>query len=1013
MPLDWPVREDAFAHGQGARGKTCSPHSQLICRVRPCEQPSQVIAVSEERARIEIVPEKGHPGEPLCFDHVLGPQQGSDQEVLFELIKPAVIACMQGTSCTVVTYGGPQSGKSFSISGFYQHAQLHGLAPRAIQFCVDYMSSSSLPVSAIESSFFEIQQDLVYDIVPRDCPPVSLEELNHAPYVALDSRLSKQKCDASDGCNRLLDTFFTGLEHRRKCAHICFQLSFIHNDGIQQSHLRFVEVAWPRAQASPHSNSNSNNGNGGGSLAAAKTNSLISLTRGKECAALEQVLQSKLSGSSPVPYSSCPLATLLKPCFEGVSSLQFVYCLRLEQSQLSSLAISTPLLVKLHLWLRGARGNVPKLGNYFQSGWTGVLPEKPAERPVERPVVPPLCLEAAQFGEEPLPASMLQATDVGSSPWQSSRSSNSCVAPLQGQGMPLGHEVGAESNFQPRAGASVLPPQLPQPPAVPQLPEPADLAPVQQALNELVAVKEQVRQTLRIDAHCSSVLLEECRNVINKNNVQSDVRDVFDRVSNSLHRTVTHLQDLEADLQYLSHFCHNAADAHPAYGNSAAMDPVIYPGYQQKRLTESNKGLQASPEGWLEPNVDATHVHNVSLNSSLSAGDLRNNIGQQGIEVAGNRGSIVIPMLQMTMVPKEHPEMPVTDIGKDVMSASSRSVSSIASDVLPDREEVEPSQPGVSKAGARVPRLQLSSSTSYLPPHAAAEAPAKTGAHPTVVAAAPQLEGQRHRPTAIVAGKSSYCQACLQLGELSTKLNDRQGPSVKERVRELEDRPEGTTVAIGTGGSSIQAAAANVGGSVKVRARTQASPWPAGSRATLTGAVTGSPQQPHARGISPSMARRPEAVGPVRTRASSPQPMGFGGSVASRPVASQGTPAPALRPVWSTSTTSVGRRAASPGISDARRPARTTGCSSPPVPMPMVSSTVVTGFDNASQALRREHASPLPRSVLPRHPSPDPRSVLAAVPLQFAWSNSGSAGSVNAPSGSQPAAAASNAHVVH
>ncbi|CAJ1438607.1 unnamed protein product, partial [Effrenium voratum] len=105
------------------------------------------------------------------------------------------------------------------------------------------------------------------------------------------------------------------------------------------SHLRIIEMAWPRAKEGTKP------------------------TGGKASAALEQVLQSKLSGA-PAVYRASPLALLLKPCLEGASSLCFIHCMRLDQPHLGCLATAAPLLAKLYLWLgqerkARARGGSP------------------------------------------------------------------------------------------------------------------------------------------------------------------------------------------------------------------------------------------------------------------------------------------------------------------------------------------------------------------------------------------------------------------------------------------------------------------------------------------------------------------------------------------------------------------------------------------------------------------------------------------------------------------------------
>merc|ERR1719443_1039782 len=102
----------------------------------------------------------------------------------------------------------------------------------------------------IEASFFEIGHDAVYDLVPGNMPRVAMVESSKPPYVKMEDKLSAQRCDGQAGYNRLLDTYFTGLEHRRKGTHTCFQISFSNpSQPAVRSYLRFVEMAWPRSQS--------------------------------------------------------------------------------------------------------------------------------------------------------------------------------------------------------------------------------------------------------------------------------------------------------------------------------------------------------------------------------------------------------------------------------------------------------------------------------------------------------------------------------------------------------------------------------------------------------------------------------------------------------------------------------------------------------------------------------------------------------------------------------------------
>eukprot|EP00435_Cladocopium_sp_Y103_P054033 s375_g17.t1 len=207
-------------------------HSQLLLRVRPCEKPSPMVTVQDREAKVEVALDttSGHHGSPgssgastgtttLHFDKVFR----EDQQELFAQLQPALLSCLGGASCTVLAHGGPQSGKSFALSGLFTSGETHGIAPRAIQVITEEIERMTGSVPAVEASFFELQQDAVCDLLSASAPRVAMRETTQPPFVALDQHLTAMKCDGASGFNRLLDAYFTGLEHRRKGNHTCFQ----------------------------------------------------------------------------------------------------------------------------------------------------------------------------------------------------------------------------------------------------------------------------------------------------------------------------------------------------------------------------------------------------------------------------------------------------------------------------------------------------------------------------------------------------------------------------------------------------------------------------------------------------------------------------------------------------------------------------------------------------------------------------------------------------------------------
>jgi len=617
--------------------------SQLICRIRPCDKPSPLVSVSEEEARIEGIPEKGHPGEPLQFHHVLNSRGPGEQEALFEYIRPSVLASIRGQSCTVVAYGGNQSGKSYALAGFFTHTRLHGLAPRAIQFVSEVRDNDPEGMPIVEASFFELQNDCICDLVPSSCPRVLVKESSQPPYVLLDERLTVQRCDGSNGYNRLLETYFTGIEHKRKSAHTCFQLCFI--NGENRAYLRFVEMAWPRSQVAPGplggASAASNASTGSLAPAHAPSHGKPSTStppvppQGRACAALEQVLQCKLAGTMPVPYRSSPLALLLKPCFEGTSLLTFIYCLRLEHTHLPNLTLAAPLLIKLHQWMSQSK-----------------LPRGKAR-------VPPLQLHATCQGSSvqappgPPPGKPIIGVDISgdTSAMSSSGSSNggrsgqaAPAAPL-GQSMPapgLGLSGSMQAPVQPLNMA--LPLQGMEHVVEPVAVHAQDARMIQDCAL-LLEMKRRSFETLRADVMRSAAVLDNVNTMLDKlrasreaiwpsgpSEKETTLKLLYEQVSRSQQRTEEEMTKMYDDIEALSQFC------------DAGSFPPIYDSYN---ATEENvqKILDYAAA---QAHAHAVHHGEIGHHDGLDA-SAAGNVLQAGLRVDG---AVVIPQLPLGLLPQ-------------------------------------------------------------------------------------------------------------------------------------------------------------------------------------------------------------------------------------------------------------------------------------------------------------------------------------------------------------------------
>lgn len=527
-------------------------HSQLLLRVRPCEKPSPMVTVQDREAKVEVALDttSGHHGSPgssgastgtttLHFDKVFR----EDQQELFAQLQPALLSCLGGASCTVLAHGGPQSGKSFALSGLFTSGETHGIAPRAIQVITEEIERMTGSVPAVEASFFELQQDAVCDLLSASAPRVAMRETTQPPFVALDQHLTAMKCDGASGFNRLLDAYFTGLEHRRKGNHTCFQITFTRGNR-KRSYLRLIEMVWPRPQAGKNPGA------------------------GKASVALEQVLQSKLSGTS-CGYRGAPLALLLKPCLEGASSLCFIHCLRLEQAHLSQLVTAAPLLTKIFQWMSNERKLLNKNKHTEGSPTQQSLPPRQSRGPY----VPPLHLDAhlgSTGGSCTLSTEPLEDVDgvtatsgadptsaSGASSESNTRRSPSKSAPMVGATSEDTVTGGEGGTGEASAGVKHL---------LSDSTEEED-SQVNKLIAQLLQVKRRTVEALEQDARCSSGAFQELDSLLGHimstreahgsgpDERETNLKLVYEQVYRSIQRSTEEVSKIRHEIQELESFC--------------------------------------------------------------------------------------------------------------------------------------------------------------------------------------------------------------------------------------------------------------------------------------------------------------------------------------------------------------------------------------------------------------------------------------------------------------------------
>eukprot|EP00434_Breviolum_minutum_P006369 symbB.v1.2.005621.t2/scaffold309.1/size276354/2 len=312
----------------------------------------------------------------------------------------------------------------------------------------------------------------------------------------------------------------------------------------KRSYLRLIEMVWPRQQAGKPPGA------------------------GKAATALEQILQSKLNGTS-CGYRGAPLALLLKPCLEGASSLCFIHCLRLEPAHLANLAIAAPLLAKLYQWMCHER----KLRKGKQVEGSPV-PKVKGSKESRGPYVPPLHLDAhlgSTGGSCTLSADPLDSVDgvtatSGADPTSASgASSESVTSGRSGKPPPM---VGATSeDTVPGGEGGTGEASIGVKPLFSDASESTEDLQVNELLSRLLQVKRRTVEALEQDARHSSGAFQELDSLLGRimssreaqgngpDERETNLKLVYEQVYRSIQRSTEQVSKIRHEVQELESFC--------------------------------------------------------------------------------------------------------------------------------------------------------------------------------------------------------------------------------------------------------------------------------------------------------------------------------------------------------------------------------------------------------------------------------------------------------------------------
>eukprot|EP01062_Namystynia_karyoxenos_P004561 TRINITY_DN11618_c0_g1_i2.p1 TRINITY_DN11618_c0_g1~~TRINITY_DN11618_c0_g1_i2.p1 ORF type:complete len:736 (+),score=208.02 TRINITY_DN11618_c0_g1_i2:82-2289(+) len=329
---------------------------RAFLRIRP---PADDVAAAElesvyEVSRHRIRTKQGRGGEGFIFQGIFNPEDSTED--VYESLAPTVRGCLEGISATVMAYGQSASGKTHTIVGDHFG---RGLVQMALDGLVEHAGEH--PEWAVDArvSFFEVHNDRVFDLVPRQeadeaavgTPPTPTRPGDHAAREASGLKLYDDGDDvlldgltwhaihrAADGT----DILRRGLEKRQRKetllnghssrSHAVFQIDLKVCDAAGA--VRWARLSLCDLAGSEHA------GRAGTQGDTRKEGTHINLS----LLALENVIQALASGAPHVPYRNSNLTRILRPSLGGNSRTAIVFCIapgsRALEESLSTLQFS-------------------------------------------------------------------------------------------------------------------------------------------------------------------------------------------------------------------------------------------------------------------------------------------------------------------------------------------------------------------------------------------------------------------------------------------------------------------------------------------------------------------------------------------------------------------------------------------------------------------------------------------------------------------------------------------------
>ncbi|CAB3402209.1 unnamed protein product [Caenorhabditis bovis] len=294
---------------------------KVVVRCRPISEnelrqghKSAVSCSHEERSVTVSNPNAQEPPRSFYFDAVFPPN--TDQATVYNIAaRPIIDNVLKGYNGTIFAYGQTGTGKTFTMAGDMEKAELRGIIPNSFAHIFDHIAKCQHDTTfLVRVSYLEIYNEDIRDLLAKDGTGTNLEikersdigvYVRNLSSVTVGSASQMQKIMEFGNKNRKVGATAMNIESSR--SHAMFTVTIESSKGglVTQGKLQLVDLAGSERQ--------SKTGAQGERLKeAAKINLSLST--------LGNVISSLVDGKSThVPYRNSKLTRLLQDSLGGNS----------------------------------------------------------------------------------------------------------------------------------------------------------------------------------------------------------------------------------------------------------------------------------------------------------------------------------------------------------------------------------------------------------------------------------------------------------------------------------------------------------------------------------------------------------------------------------------------------------------------------------------------------------------------------------------------------------------------